>query len=569
MATKRSLQTRTARQSPNRSLRRTSVLMLLTSAAVVAALIIIFNPLEWAKGPNISITAEHAAFSPNGDGTLDNAAVVYGLSQDANVTIEVLDASGLAIRTLLSDEPLVAGQHSVVWDGQTEGGSFVTDGEYTIQVKAQGATRSSSNAFRLEADTTPPIIRLANLPEGHKVGEEDLLIEGTTEPGATVWLDDAPQPITADGNGGFSAQVQLREGVNRIELRAVDAAGNTASVARNVSLILEPPEIIVDNPPDGLWINQRLLSVQGRLTEPDANLEINGQPAAVDDDGRFNVDVLLEQGENVVRLEAVDSVGNQSVVEHRVFLKTAPPPITIRSIQEGDTVHQPAILVAGETEPQAQVRVNGQEVTVDTQGGFQHVVNLVEGVNLIRVEVIDRAGNSAATTRSLTYTVGEPQNNQNTLRTAALAGGAGVLIALAFWLALGSWYGPNGLTFVSPYPFLSTDPLEHHDVPLRLTLDRAARVKVQVWNEEDELVTTLIDRRRWHAGEHELAWDGTDRLGQLVPEGAYEIEATASTIFTNVSNRLQVFKTSQPLPQLSQLRIPASGREELRVGGSE
>lgn len=548
MRTRQTAQTRSSRQTSSRSARATSLLMLLSAGAIIVVLVVLF-PLEWVQAPSVTITAEQQAFSPNGDGNVDEAVLIYGLAQDATVNVQVLDAAQSIVRTLAAEESQAQGQHSVLWDGRSTQGAVVTDGEYTVRVEAQGAARSASKSISVVVDNTPPIIRLANLPDDHKVGDEELLIEGTTEPRSTLWLNDQPQPVTVGPDGGFSLNYRLREGLNQIELTAIDPSGNAASVARDVTLVLHPPEIVLDNPPDGLWIKQRLLSVQGRVA-PDAQLSVDGKQVAVGDDGRFNVDVLLEEGENIVRAEATDAVGNQTSVERRVFLKLQPPPISLPSLQEGVEVHEPSLLVSGQTEAGAVVRINGQEVAVNVQGGFQGVVNLVEGANLVRVEAIDRAGNTAVTTRSVTYTATQPRPAGTTLRTALMAGGAGAALVFALWILLGGLYGPNALSLSTDQPFLSSNPFEGQELRFTLELARPAQTTVQVWSNSDELVTTLMNRRRRRAGPHILEWNGLDSHGRMVPDGPYEIEATASTIFTTVTNRMTVVKTGERVPQL-------------------
>jgi flagellar hook assembly protein FlgD len=545
--------------------------MLLAAGAVIFVLIVLF-PLEWVQVPSITITAERRAFSPNGDGNTDEMVLIYGLAQDATVDIHVLNAAQQVIRTLGQAESKATGQHSVVWDGRSDQGTVVTDGEYMVRVTAKGTARSTSKTIGFVLDNTPPIVRLANLPDDLKVGNEELLIEGITEPGSSLWLNDQPQPVTVGPNGGFSLRYRLREGENRITLAARDPSGNTASVVRDVTLVLRPPEIILDNPPNNIWINQRLLSVQGRA-DPDAVVLVDGKEAAVDADGRFNVDVLLEEGENIVQVQAIDSVGNETVAERRVFLKLQPPPITILSVQDGIQVTEPSLLVSGQTEPGATVRVNGLEVAVDTQGGFQSIVNLIEGINLIRVEAIDQANNAAVTTRNVTYTANAPKPVGNTLRIALLAGSAGAALVFAIWVLLGGLYGPNALSLTIDQPFISSNPFEGQDARLTLDLARPARVTVQVFDQAGNLITTLFPQRRRRAGAHTFEWDGVDDRGRMVTDGIYEIEATASTVFTTVTNRVNVFKTSGRIPSIAvqqeARQFRRSQRSERQLGRSQ
>ena len=564
MRTRQTAQTQSTRQTQGRSTRATSVLMLVSAGAIIVALLVLF-PLEWVKVPAVTMSAERRAFSPNSDGNLDEVVLVYGLSQDANVDVQVLDAGQQVVRTLIDAESQAQGQHSVLWDGRSDQGAVVTDGEYTVRVEAQGTARSAANNLAVMVDNTPPVIRLANLPDDLKVGSEELLIEGTAEPGSTIWLNEQPQPVTVGPDGGFSVRHRLREGDNRIALTAVDPAGNAASVTRDVSLVLRPPEVVLDNPPEGVWVRQRMLSVQGRAAA-DARLVVDGKDVAADANGQFNVDVLLDEGENIIRVEATDAVGNETTVERRVFLKLQPPPISLSSVQEGMQVYEPSLLVAGQTEVGATVRVNGQAAAVDTQGNFQSVVNLVNGVNLVRVEAIDRAGNAAVTTRSVAYSTATPQPANATLRTALMAGAAGAALVFALWILLGGLYGPNALSLSTDQPFMSSSPFEGRDLRFTLDLARPARVMVQVWNRSGELVTTLMHRRRQRSGLHTLEWNGLDDHGRVVPDGLYEVEAAASTIFTTVTNRMTVIKTSERLPQMvAQRAVEASQANEGQV----
>jgi flagellar hook assembly protein FlgD len=246
----------------------------------------------------------------------------------------------------------------------------------------------------------------------------------------------------------------------------------------------------------------------------------------------------------------VDQVGNQSVVERDVFVKLQPPPISLTTVEDGQEVHEPSLLVAGQTEVGATVRVNGQEATVDVQGGFQSVVNLVEGLNLVRVEAIDQAGNTSRATTNVTYTAAPAQPAGATLRTTLMAGGAGAALVLALWILLGGLYGPNSLSINADQPFLSSNPFEGRDLRFHLELARPARTVVHVYDHAGERVATLMNRQRQRAGVHTLEWDGMDERGQLVPDGVYEVEASASTIFTTVTNRLSVYKVSERLPRV-------------------
>jgi flagellar hook assembly protein FlgD len=546
------------RASPQRASVLPVILTVLVIAAVVGGLFVLF-PMDWMRTPAVTASVDGAAFSPNQDGNLDTAIVLYSASEGATVSAYVLDDARTRVRTLVVDQAtgssIVPGalsgsmsQRSLVWDGRDDHGKVVMDGPYYVRITAKGTAREASNTVPVIVDTTPPMIRLANMPEDMQVKEAEILIEGVTEPEATVWLNNSPQPVLVDNSGGFRVEQRLQEGENRIELSVVDAAGNRSSITRQVTLVLKPPDIVIDNPPADLWINQKLLSVQGRVS-PGTELTVNGKLATVDDEGQYNVDVLLQEGENLLSFQATDAVGNVSTAERQVYLKTRPPAVALTSIQEGMRVHEPSLLVVGQTEVGAAVRLNGRDLALDSRGGFQGLVNLVEGDNLIKAEVTDRAGNATTLARRVTYappTAVRAPADLGRLVPALLLG-AGTI--LATWLLLGGWLSPIAISFAADRPALHPDPQGNVE-PLLLSLDlsRAARITVDVWNDQDELVATLIYKRRRGAGEHILVWDGYDDEGMIASYGAYEIEATASTFTTSVSSSVRVqVEPSSPL----------------------
>jgi flagellar hook assembly protein FlgD len=535
------------RRAPQRIISWPAILSVIVVVGVLSGLFVLF-PMDWMRAPSVTVSIEQEAFSPNQDGNQDTAVVLYTLSENASVSAHVLDDTRSRVRTLYSQDAQDAGQHSVVWDGRDDHGKIVMDGQHYVRITARGTARETSNTVPVLVDTVAPVIRLANMPGDMQVKEGDITIEGVTEPDATVWLNNGPQPVPIDSSGGFRIEHRLQEGDNKIELAVTDSAGNRSSITRQVMLIVRPPDIIVDNPPHDLWINQKMLSVQGRVP-PGTQLTVNSKEATVDADGQYNVDVLLQEGENILAFEARDSVGNLAEAERRVFLKTRPPALSLSSVKEGMEISEPSLLVVGQTEVGASVRLNGRELAVDSRGGFQGLVNLVQGDNLIKAEVVDRAGNVSTLSRRVTYTEPTAPTVPPNVKVIlpALVLGAGTI--LASWMLFGGWLSPIAISFAADRSVMRPDAQGNVEpVLLSLDLSRSAKVTVDVWNDQDELVSTLLYRRKRGGGEHILVWDGIDDVGSMVPIGVYEVEATASTLTTSVSSsvRLQV-EPSTPL----------------------
>lgn len=526
------------RSMPVRRINIVPLLAILVVAAIGITLALLF-PMDWVRTPNVTTSAETDAISPNGDGNLDTVPVMYSLSEDATVTVEVLDDNRSLVRTLVEEELQAAGQHTVVWDGLDRLGQVLPDGRYFMRVAAQATVRSSASTVQVDVDTEPPIIRLANLPEDIQVGRDtsDLLIEGVTDPDATVWLNDWFQSLEVSDEGSFSVVYPLREGVNQIELVAVDEAGNQASLVREVVMLTEPPDIVVQNPPDGLWINERMLSVQG-VVPPGIRVQVNQAEAQVDKEGGFDVDVVLDEGENIVRIEAVDAVGNVSVEERRVYLHTLPPALSLTTVRDGMTVREPSLLVVGQTVPQVNVWLNGRELVVDSQGGFQGLVDLIEGENIVRVEAMDRAGNRSVLVREVVYS-SEPARASlpPAVRNVLAVTGVSIAGVIMLWIISGIWQRPLSLVLRTTrsdlYPG-ADGRLEPAVVVFEIS--RPATVTAEIWDLSNHHVATVFRRQRRSQGEHLLVWDGRNAQGQIAPPGAYEVEVSANTMFTTVSS---------------------------------
>ncbi|MEI8191264.1 MAG: hypothetical protein WCI75_16230, partial [candidate division NC10 bacterium] len=105
----------------------------------------------------------------------------------------------------------------------------------TAAVRADDAS-SASRVLLAQArhrDTTPPVLVLTAPSEGAVVTAPTLAVRGavTDEGAVTVRVEGRRVPVRA---GAFAADVSLRRGPNRIEVEAIDAAGNRTRISRQV-----------------------------------------------------------------------------------------------------------------------------------------------------------------------------------------------------------------------------------------------------------------------------------------------------------------------------------------------
>lgn len=128
----------------------------------------------------------------------------------------------------------------------------------------------------------------------------------------------------------------------------------------------------------------------------------------VGQDGNFVVeDLSLTEGENKIEVRSSDSAGNVSPLSSPsvvIFDKT-PPPLEVSEPQDrvvfvGD---KKEIRVAGQTEPQTTVTVNGYWAIIDQDGKFTYNLSLNQGENKITVVTQDIAGNKTEREKIVFY----------------------------------------------------------------------------------------------------------------------------------------------------------------------
>ncbi len=504
---------------------------------------------DWLRTPKVAAEVSPSIISPNGDLAQDSANFSYTLEEDATVMVEVFNQAGQRVNTIVTDQFQTRGQHVIAWNGLNDVGQVVPDGRYRLQVTATGTVRSGAQSAQVEVDTLPPTLRLANMDEVNRVKEANLALEGITDAGAVVKLQGDPNFIPVNGDGHFSIKRQLVEGSNIVEVLATDPAGNIASVSHEIILITRPPEIAITNPPNDLWTNDSIISVAG-VVPAGTTLKVNGQEAALTDAGQFDREVVLQEGDNIIRIEAFDDVGNVASQELVLHRKSMAPALSM-NVADGETFQQSEIQITGKTDTGATVLIGGQAVTVSPLGEFQTTVNLLNGENILDVQALDQAGNVAQRQYRLNYEITAPESelarvarNLPSLSRyfVPVAVALPILLTLAYLLTR-----PVALVVSSENSsFKPGLPAEGRFLRLFIDLSKAARTTVNIKDKRGNVVSTLLHRRHRTAGQHPLYWDGYDDFGKVVPPGNYTIEATAGTTAGSVTGNLNISVAEDP-----------------------
>ncbi len=533
----------TRRRNISREERSPSVLFTALTVGAVVLLLAVTFAADWLRTPELKVIDSPPFLSPNKDNSFDSATINYRLSEEAQVSSRVLSEDGSVVRSLLVEQKQSAGQHFLVWNGVNDSGQQVADGNYRLEFSARGSMRASSTSIILLVDSTAPALELLNMQDGTRVRADLLIIEGITEPGAMIWMGGSSQPVAVDGQGRFRTQAKLAEGTNNIEVRAVDKAGNTTVATRVIDLVTAPPQVVISSPAEGAWINTPKITVEGQAPAG-VTLKINNQAVPISPAGSFRFDLLLDEGDQHIRVTAIDDVGNETSVERMVHVKTSGPRLEI-NVAEGTVFNDPELQLSGVTSPGATILINNAVAAVGVMGDFQSTVRLLEGDNVITIEARDPAGNTTTLTRRVQYTLPTtPSGIDRLARNLGVLPAITIPAVLLLSLLLGFFlYRQNQLSIqlsVDTLDFVPGLPQEGKNLTLRLDLNQPARVTLEVLDAAGQVQAVLLDNRRRTARQHIFLWDGYDDFDRPVPSGAYTIRATAGAPPIKVSSAVQV-----------------------------
>lgn len=153
-----------------------------------------------------------------------------------------------------------------------------------------------------------------------------LKVEGYTEGevGVELLVNDVLANTNKSLNDGFfTLEGQIKSGSNRVQVRAIDGSGNASmSEIKLVSLDNEPLVLTVASPKDGAEYfgkNSQQLEIVGKTNKQGAQVVANNSFVDVNRDGTFVHKLMLNGGENIIKLIASDKAGNTDEQEIKVI----------------------------------------------------------------------------------------------------------------------------------------------------------------------------------------------------------------------------------------------------------
>ncbi len=323
--------------------------------------------------------------------TLDGVGSTV-LTSDTEFVVsgQVLAGASLSI----NDVPM-----AVAADGSFTTTFDLTEGVYQLVFDVRVPSVLLRRTVTVRVDTSPPQLRV-NTP-ATLLSVPTVRLSGTLELDSRLVItraDETLQELAAVSDSAFNVDVDLVEGVNVLEVAAVDPAGNRASRRFAVMLDTAAPQLELRPVPASTRNNA--LTVRG-VSEPATNVRVNARQGVIAaesyPDGSFSARVPLLEGSNDIIVRAADSAGNVSEQTFTIVQDTLAPQIVVTAPAGNTATQADTLTVSGQisdSDPgMLQATLNGETLPLEG-GAFDVAVTLEEGLNEVMIVATDAAGNA-------------------------------------------------------------------------------------------------------------------------------------------------------------------------------
>lgn len=128
------------------------------------------------------------------------------------------------------------------------------------------------------------------------------------------------QSVKTDGRFYFK-NIKIINGENIIKTKAVTESNKQSEFSNILTITFKntPPTLSLDSPSDGQSFSKddKYANVSGK-TDPGVKVTVNDLWAIVDTDGKFSYSFPLQNGENKIKIQAVDEASNKTEMERKV-----------------------------------------------------------------------------------------------------------------------------------------------------------------------------------------------------------------------------------------------------------
>lgn len=267
-------------------------------------------------------------------------------------------------------------------------------GDTGISVVATDAAGLSGSAAATITRGSPPAIAITQPVDGFETTEASALVVGSVSgtPPLTVAVNGIAATVAGES---FQATVPLAEGENTLIASVTGPLGSATDTVTGTR-IGGPPmpalAISITAPPDQAFVSSARIPVSGVVSDPSAEVSVNGTNAVVTGTQYLAAAVPLANGENI--LVATARRGDETATAQVMVTFDEPPQIVITSPRDGSTLRVAETDVEGLVDDvAAHVDVNGIPASVGAGGRFvARAVPLSPGTNPLVARAIDVFG---------------------------------------------------------------------------------------------------------------------------------------------------------------------------------
>lgn len=283
--------------------------------------------------------------------------------------------------------------------------SIPIEGEGTLRLLYYAVDRAGNQEAAqqrtVRIDRTPPQIKANLSPPPNEFGwhQTDVTVgfEGTD---ALSGLASITPPVTLTGEG----ENQVVPGT------AVDRAGNEGRIETSVWIDKTPPILSLDSIPEGAALAVKAVPLTFSYSDPLSQVRpdrltvvlnrVDLSPVFNPRPGEATKTFALADRKYLLTASIEDRAGNRAELIRRFTVDTVPPDLTVTAPETDRPIQATEIRVAGTaldaTTSIRSLRVNGIELPLLPEGEFAAPFPLPEeGVNLLKIEAVDEAGNLA------------------------------------------------------------------------------------------------------------------------------------------------------------------------------
>jgi hypothetical protein len=313
--------------------------------------------------------------------------------------LEIVGTTDVGAKVYINDQPVETRytliSHTLV----------LAEGPNAIKVAAVDYLGNVNEIIRyVTLDTQAPYVAITNMEDGTQVNSAEITLIGETETEDVTITIGGEEVKVKDGK--FSAIVTLVEGINDIEIYAVDTVGNDRFTYLRVLLDQTAPWLRITSPTEEV-LTMKDFMVAGYV-EQGSRVFVNDREVTVSY-GYFETSVSAPEGPFDVTITSQDEAGNEMVNTVPLLIDTIAPSMEITYPMEGFVTNEPTIDVMGtilgtqfEDARYLELYINNIPRLFDyTSGEFSQEIILEEGVNRIQVMGMDTAGNSASMVRTV------------------------------------------------------------------------------------------------------------------------------------------------------------------------